>query len=84
MSLTEHFAPFRQGIIGENHRYDTAPNGDSILYADWTASGRLYRPIEDFIINTLGPYVANTHTETTLTGTTMTNAYHDAQQIIRG
>ncbi|WP_018623599.1 aminotransferase class V-fold PLP-dependent enzyme [Kangiella aquimarina] len=83
MNLVEHFAPFRQGIIGENHRYDSAPNGESILYADWTASGRLYRPIEDFIINTLGPYVANTHTETTLTGTTMTEAYHDAQQIIK-
>lgn len=83
MSLTEHFARFRQHIIGEQYNYsDTSVNKD-ILYADWTASGRLYRPIEEFIINELGPYVANTHTETTLTGTTMTEAYHDAQKIIK-
>ncbi|NVK23086.1 MAG: aminotransferase class V-fold PLP-dependent enzyme [Kangiellaceae bacterium] len=82
-TLIEHFAPFRKGIIGQDHQYDTAPNGSEVLYADWTASGRLYRPIEDYITNVLGPYVANTHTETTLTGTTMTNAYHDAQHIIK-
>lgn len=83
MKLVEHFSVFRKGIIGIDHFYDTSPSGGEVLYADWTASGRLYRPIEDYIINELGPYVANTHTETTLTGTTMTNAYHDAQQIIK-
>ncbi|WP_223669830.1 aminotransferase class V-fold PLP-dependent enzyme [Kangiella shandongensis] len=83
MSLTEHFSRFRQHIIGEQHDYSEHNVSKDILYADWTASGRLYRPIEEFIINELGPYVANTHTETTLTGTTMTEAYHDAQKIIK-
>lgn len=82
MNLTEHFAPFRQGIVGQDHHYPEAPQGE-VLYADWTASGRLYRPVEDYISDYLGPYVANTHTETTMTGTTMTNAYHDAQHIIK-
>jgi len=83
MSLTEHFSRFRQHIIGEGHDYSESSHNRDILYADWTASGRLYRPIEDFISHELGPYVANTHTETTLTGTTMTDAYHDAQKIIK-
>lgn len=83
MSLTKHFAQFRDNIIGQGHDYSATSLNSQILYADWTASGRLYRPIEDFITNELGPFVANTHTETTLTGTTMTQAYHDAQQVIK-
>ncbi|RDX35419.1 aminotransferase class V-fold PLP-dependent enzyme [Kangiella sp. HD9-110m-PIT-SAG06] len=83
MSLTKHFSRFREHIIGDDHDYSESSINSEILYADWTASGRLYRPIEDFIINELGPYVANTHTETTLTGTTMTDAYHDAQKVIK-
>ncbi len=77
------FLQYRKNIIGVE-RVHPFPYGEKrILYADWTASGRLYRPIEDYISQVLGPFVANTHTETTLTGTTMTEAYHQAQQIIK-
>lgn len=82
MNLKQHFSPFRYNTIGADHHYNNAPN-NQVLYADWTASGRLYRPVEDYIINEFGPYVANTHTEATLTGTTMTNAYHDAKKAIK-
>ncbi|MFY7811205.1 MAG: aminotransferase class V-fold PLP-dependent enzyme, partial [Flavobacterium sp.] len=54
-----------------------------IIYTDWTASGRLYAPIEEKISHVFGPFVANTHTETTITGTTMTRAYHEARHIIK-
>ncbi|MCD4760761.1 aminotransferase class V-fold PLP-dependent enzyme, partial [bacterium] len=54
-----------------------------LLYADWIASGRLYAPIEEHMRNVAGPYVANTHTETTLMGTTMTRAYHTAREKIK-
>jgi len=54
-----------------------------IIYTDWTASGRLYRPIEDKLLNEFGPFVANTHTETTVSGTAMTKAYHHARHIIK-
>jgi selenocysteine lyase/cysteine desulfurase len=54
-----------------------------MIYADWIASGRLYRPIEERIINQIGPFVANTHTETSESGTRMTNAYHHAQHLIK-
>ena len=54
-----------------------------MIYADWIASGRLYEPIEEKIQKTFGPYVGNTHTETSETGTLMTKAYHLAQKKIK-
>ncbi|MEW6981461.1 aminotransferase class V-fold PLP-dependent enzyme [Colwelliaceae bacterium 6471] len=83
MSLELHFLPFRQNIIGHDLKHNINGKDVDIIYADWTASGRLYQPIEDYINQQLGPYVANTHTETNLTGTAMTTAYHDAQRIIK-
>lgn len=82
-SLEQHFAPFRAGVIGHDLTDPRVQGDGRVVYADWTASGRLYRPIEDYIANVLGPYVANTHTESTLTGTQMTYAYHQAQTIIK-
>ena len=83
MSLEQHFSKFRQHIIGQDLEHEINGKQQKILYADWTASGRLYQPIEDYISHTLGPYVANTHTEANLTGSTMTLAYHDAQKVIK-
>jgi selenocysteine lyase/cysteine desulfurase len=82
-SLERHFAPFRAGVIGHDLTDPRIQAPGRVVYADWTASGRLYRPIEDYMANVLGPYVANTHTESTLTGTRMTMAYHQAQAIIK-
>lgn len=53
------------------------------LYADWTASGRLYRPIEQRLLDVAGPMMANTHTEDSLTGRFMTGALDQAHQIMR-
>ena len=83
MSLEQYFLPFRQQVIGQNLQHEINGRNLDIIYADWTASGRLYQPIEDYLTNELGPYVANTHTETNLTGSAMTHAYHDAQHIIK-
>ena len=82
-SLEKYFESYRKNIIGDEFVHQFYRGKKKILYADWAASGRLYRPIEEYIINTLGPYVANTHTETTLTGTVMTDAYHQAHKIIK-
>ncbi|MFD0991897.1 aminotransferase class V-fold PLP-dependent enzyme [Tenacibaculum geojense] len=82
-TLEQHFNKFRKHIIGIDHVF-TTPYGDKKLtYTDWTASGRLYRPIEEKLMNEFGPYVANTHTETSTTGAAMTLAYHEARKIIK-
>ena len=83
MSLEAYFAPYRNATIGCDLTLEHGGTEIPVLYADWTASGRLYQPIEDYLVRELGPYVANTHTETTLTGSTMTKAYHDAQLCIK-
>ncbi len=81
--LQNYFAPFRQNIIGLSQTFPTPFGEKKIIYADWTASGRLYEPIEDKIAQQFGPFVGNTHTESSITGTSMTQAYHLAQQIIK-
>ena len=83
MSLENYFHKFRKQIIGHDLSVQRNHQDMPVIYADWTASGRLYKPIESFISEQLGPYVANTHTEATLTGTTMTLAYSEAQSIIK-
>ncbi len=81
--LEQHFQEFRKNIIGINQEFDSPFGKQKIIYADWTASGRLYRPIEEKLMNEFGPFVANTHTETTVSGTAMTMAYHKARRIIK-
>lgn len=81
--LEEHFKRFRENIIGINQTFVSPYGEQQIVYTDWTASGRMYQPIEDTLLNKFYPFVANTHTETTQTGSSMTIAYHAAQKIIK-
>lgn len=82
--MENYFNKFREGIIGINQTM-TGIEGKvmPILYADWTASGRNYLPIEKRFQEIVMPFVANTHTETSTTGTAMTHAYHEAQKLIK-
>ena len=81
--MVDYFEKFRKNIIGNNIEFETPYGIKRLIYADWTASGRLYGPIEDKLKNEIEPYVGNTHTETSLTGTVMTLAYHEAKNIIK-
>ncbi len=82
-ALESYFDQFRKHIIGIDQDFKTPYGKKRIVYSDWTASGRLYRPIEEKMMNDFGPYVANTHTETTVSGTAMTMSYHKAKDIIK-
>ncbi|MCU0432336.1 MAG: aminotransferase class V-fold PLP-dependent enzyme [Bacteroidia bacterium] len=84
MSTSSYFLPFRQNIIGIDQTF-VSPCGKvlPIVYADWTASGRMYGPIEKRMRDEILPFVANTHTEANATGTAMTHAYHKAREVIR-
>jgi len=83
MNHESHFAPFRANIIGIDQDFETPFGRQRILYADWTASGRMFGPIEKMLAEEIAPFIGNTHTETTVTGTTMTRAYHEALHIIK-
>jgi selenocysteine lyase/cysteine desulfurase len=81
--LEAYFSPFRQKIIGIDQTFTSCEGERPIVYADWTASGRLYQPIEDILQRQIAPFVGNTHTETTVTGSSMTQAYHHAKHLIK-
>ncbi|RMA58928.1 aminotransferase class V-fold PLP-dependent enzyme [Ulvibacter antarcticus] len=81
--LELYFNSFRQEIIGIDQHFNSPYGRKKIVYTDWTASGRLYGPIEERMASVFGPFVANTHTETSVTGTTMTLAYREARRIIK-
>lgn len=83
MNLEQYFSQFRSQIIGINQTFKSPYGVQNLVYCDWTASGRLYRPIEEKICNEFGPFVANTHTETSTSGAAMTLAYHEARNIIK-
>jgi selenocysteine lyase/cysteine desulfurase len=81
--MEAYFKKFRENIIGIDQEFTSPYGKKKIIYGDWIASGRLYRPIEDLLTNRFGPFVGNTHTETSETGTLMTKAYHYSQRIIK-
>lgn len=82
-SLENYFSPFRENTIGYGQSFCFSHGQKELLYADWTASGRGYRPIEDFLQRSVIPFFANTHTESTVTGMMMTEAYEQAKTIIK-
>ena len=82
-SLEKYFEKFRENVIGYNQYFESPYGVKRMIYADWIASGRLYAPIEEKMARIIGPFVGNTHTETTETGTIMTKAYHYAHQKIK-
>ena len=81
--LEQHFSKFRKNIIGVNHTFESVYGKQKLLYADWIASGRLYIPIEDIMLNKVGPMIANTHSFSSETGKASTYAYQHARQLIK-
>ena len=81
--LEKYFDPFRTNTVGWNQYFRTPCGDKRLIYADWTASGRLYAPIERRLTEEIGPFVGNTHSESNLTGMLMTQAYHAASHIIK-
>jgi selenocysteine lyase/cysteine desulfurase len=82
-SLEKYFEPFRKNTIGIDQTFLSPYGEKKIIYADWIASGRLYRPIERAISEVFGPFVGNTHSEASITGTSMTLAYNHSHEIIK-
>jgi selenocysteine lyase/cysteine desulfurase len=82
-SREKYFEKFRKSIVGINQSFVSPYGIQKLVYADWIASGRLYLPIEQTMLEKFGPFVGNTHTETSETGVMMTNAYHFAHKKIK-
>ncbi|MFD1602850.1 aminotransferase class V-fold PLP-dependent enzyme [Flavobacterium artemisiae] len=83
IELECYFSEFRKNTIGVNHNFESVYGKQKLLYADWVASGRLYIPIEDVMLNKIGPMIANTHSFSSQTGKASTYAYQHAREIIK-
>ncbi|RPI67241.1 MAG: selenocysteine lyase, partial [Ignavibacteriae bacterium] len=57
MTLESVFAPYREKIVGIDLTFNSPFGTVPVVYADWTASGRLYGPIEERLAHDVGPYV---------------------------
>ena len=82
-SLESYFDKFRKNILGIDQTFVSPYGIQKLVYADWIASGRLYGPIEKTLLEKFGPFVGNTHTESSETGVLMTHAYHYAHKKIK-
>ncbi len=76
------FKSLREEIVGINTMLDTPYGSRLMLYADYTASGRSLKFIEDYLVGLQSLY-ANTHTEDDTSGRVTTQLLHDAERLIK-
>jgi len=81
--LEVYFAKYSKHIIGHDATFDSPFGRKPLIYADWTASGRAYRQIEERLLNEILPFWANTHSGTTATSAMMSKAYEEAKTVIK-
>lgn len=72
----------REGLIGNGARFDAGFGPQSLLYADYVASGRALRQVEDFVAENVLPWYANSHTEASFCGAAMTRLREEARGVI--
>ncbi len=72
----------RESVIGAAEMVDGPFGARPVVYADYTASGRSLRFIEDYIADVVLPLYANTHTESSGTGLQTSRFREDARRII--
>jgi len=82
MPQTLEFNSLREEVIGINTVLDTPFGPRLMLYADYTASGRSLKFIEDYLVKLQALY-ANTHTEDDTSGRVTTQLLHDAERLIK-
>jgi selenocysteine lyase/cysteine desulfurase len=75
-------AYLRQQIVGVDSTFRT-PFGERLMvYCDYTASGRCLRFVESYL-QSLQRVYANTHTEDDITGRSMSQLLHEAEEAIK-
>ena len=75
-------ADLRAGLIGEGVQFDTAFGPQTLTYADYTASGRALKQVEDFVANHVLPFYANSHTESSFVGAYTSRLRESARAVI--
>ncbi len=79
---TTHNSHLRDGLIGENVLIPGLQGDVPLVYADYVASGRALRQVEDFVADHVLPFYANSHTEASFCGSYMTRLRREARDEI--
>lgn len=69
-------------LIGEGVQIPGADGMVPLVYADYVASGRALRSVEDFVVSDVLPFYANSHTEASYCGAHMTRLRRAARAEI--
>src|SRR6056297_1291022 len=81
-SLSLDFATLREQTLGVDTLLATPFGERPLVYADFTASGRCLRFVEDYLAD-LARLYANSHTEDDTTGRRTTQMLHEAEALIK-
>ena len=82
LTVKQSVADIHNDVVGSYLKF-SGPYGEKpCIYADWTASGRALKQVENYIANEVLPYYGNTHTSTSITGIQSTSYRHEARQIV--
>lgn len=76
------FEYLRRETVGADASFTTPFGERTLVYCDYTASGRCLHFIESYLLGVQRNY-ANTHTEDDITGRNMTRLLHQAEGIIK-
>ena len=80
--VADTLARVRRDMVGYASTCSGAFGTKTLVYADWTASGRASRSVERAIRERVLPTYANTHTTTSTTGAQSTCFRQEARQVI--
>lgn len=72
----------RDGLIGEGLEIPGAGGPQPLIYADYVASGRALRQVEDAIAAEVLPVYSNAHTEASYCGRAMNRLRSEARRIV--
>ena len=79
---TLDLAGLREQVVGMDAAIETAFGQRTMVYCDYTASGRSLHFVERYLQGLLQTY-ANTHTEDDVTGRSTSQLLHEAERAIK-
>jgi selenocysteine lyase/cysteine desulfurase len=82
ISGSDALARLQSGLIGIDAEMDGPFGRQRLLYADYVASGRALLQVEQFVLEEVLPYYANSHTEASYCGGFMTRIRREARSIV--
>jgi selenocysteine lyase/cysteine desulfurase len=82
LATTDVVGNLRSGLIGKDAEIEGPFGAKPLVYADYVASGRALMQIEEFVLQKVLPFYANSHTEASYCGGYITRLRREARMVI--